>query len=461
MKNFNNGSFSTTQPRLFPIYSDNQLERRAVSIFLSIMKEVPEFRFSILNLLGVRFRKKGDFQCFTEIHFKNLPEHFKNKYHKHEVPDGLIMVETSNGFWSALIEAKVDRNNLEIEQIKDYIDIAKENKFNAILTISNQFAALPTHHPLEYSKRDRKGLDLYHLSWSAIITEAEIIVGNNEIENKAHEFLLKEFSTCFSNEKLKIVRYFDAMNKEWPELTKSIRNDSHLKIDDEIVKNTISSWHQEQRDICLKLVKDGNLPSVKIKMPNDHIRNPGQRISDDSRELIDSGQLKFEIDIKNSASPLLVVADIKKRMLICSMTTNVPDDKPTIRGRIGWIVKQLKGLDDKDGVFIDIYWKGRSDPFSSNLKDLSENGNSIDKENKSLEIRSFTVKKSLDLSNNFESKKKFIEYLEPFVFRFYDQIGENLERWVPKPPRMKEVPNEKIIIEPESESNKPVNTSDN
>src|SRR3546814_4652669 len=64
--------------------------------------------------------------------------------HPKDRPDGLLVLEGGSGrVWRCLVEAKIGRNELEVEQVERYLAIARAVRLDAVLTISNQFVALP------------------------------------------------------------------------------------------------------------------------------------------------------------------------------------------------------------------------------------------------------------------------------------------------------------------------------
>ncbi|MCU1459745.1 MAG: hypothetical protein JWL73_3837, partial [Actinomycetia bacterium] len=55
-----------------------------------------------------------------------------------------------------------------------YLDVARAEGFDAVITISNEIATIPGVHPLAVDKRKLRKVGLYHLSWSEVHTEALI-----------------------------------------------------------------------------------------------------------------------------------------------------------------------------------------------------------------------------------------------------------------------------------------------
>jgi len=148
--------------RLIPVVADTSREVRAVSIILSAMASVPSLARVLLESVEQRYGARANLDCFTEVGFQKCPEVKKSR------PDGFILLDGGRGRkWGCLVEAKIGRAELEPEQIIQYAHLAKMNDLDAILTISNQFSALPSHHPLRLSKSALKGVDVRCLSLGA------------------------------------------------------------------------------------------------------------------------------------------------------------------------------------------------------------------------------------------------------------------------------------------------------
>ena len=95
--------------------------------------------------------------------------------------------------WSALVETKIGTTQLQKEQIEDYIDLAKSIGANALITISNQFATLPSHHPVQVSGVKLRGsLNLYHFSWLSVMAKAILLAENKDVDDPEQAYLLNE-----------------------------------------------------------------------------------------------------------------------------------------------------------------------------------------------------------------------------------------------------------------------------
>ena len=143
------------------ITGPDEQERRGVFALLAVVNSVREFGRAITAPLGA---PAGIPVAYIEVPF-TLSE-------KKVRPDGVLQVKRGAKLWTALIEVKTGVNELKAAQVESYLDVAREQGFDEVLTISNQLAGAPGEHPLTVDKRKLRKVSLYHLSWSQIRTEA-------------------------------------------------------------------------------------------------------------------------------------------------------------------------------------------------------------------------------------------------------------------------------------------------
>jgi hypothetical protein len=148
--------------RLFPITgiggADEQ-ERRGCSALLAVIQGVKEFGRALTARCGA---PAGTIETFIEVPFVKDGAQFR--------PDGLIRVVRGQRSWVALVELKAGKTDLSPEQVTNYLDIAREQNFDAVITISHEVMTTPGVHPVEVDKRKLKKVGLFHLSWSRIHT---------------------------------------------------------------------------------------------------------------------------------------------------------------------------------------------------------------------------------------------------------------------------------------------------
>lgn len=422
--------------RLIPVVSDGSREGRATSILLSVLASVHEYAEVMFGLVGKRIGSRSTIDVYTEVVFGSKAEKEKLR------PDGLIIVNTGRSKWKALVEAKIGSAELSAEQIKDYLALAKKYKLDAVITVSNQYSAIPEHHPITFKKSDLKGVELYHFSWMTALTEAILLLKSMNVEDEDQQYILDEMVRYYGHPKVG-VSSFENMNAEWKDVASQVRSGSSLSKTSKEVENTIVSWHQEARDLCLVLSRDLAVP-VSLRLSRKHTNDPHARVKDDCEHLVSKKTLVCELDVPNAASSLTVCADLMTRSVNCCMTLEAPKDKQRGSARLNWLLRQLKDTPPED-IFIKASTMGRGNNPLVKLQDIRDNPNSIlDHEGTSITPLSFDIVMSRDLAGKFSGRKTFITAIEDTVTEFYETAGQNLQAWAPSAPKVKKEPSEDV-----------------
>ena len=127
--------FHLQRARLIPFYKPGD-EMALTSIFLSALKLIDPLRKNIFKTINLS--NYGTVHIFTEVEFML----FKKKR-----VDGLIIIERGKKIVDAcIIEVKNKNNELDKNQIDEYVKICRGYKIPKIITISNQFVNFPTNH---------------------------------------------------------------------------------------------------------------------------------------------------------------------------------------------------------------------------------------------------------------------------------------------------------------------------
>tara|TARA_R110002049_G_scaffold242994_1_gene416781 strand:- start:40 stop:588 length:549 start_codon:yes stop_codon:yes gene_type:complete len=171
------------EARLIPVVADTNREQRAVSVLLAALCSVFEFRQAMLASLGIRVGSRASLEAWTEVVLAHDDDPGKN-----DRPDGLIVLGTGRKQWVALVEAKIGNAELGEEQLKHYLQQAKRNKLDAVITVTNQFVALPQHHPVKVPKTLLKGVALFHWSWMYAVTQATLLLESGEVESSDQRY---------------------------------------------------------------------------------------------------------------------------------------------------------------------------------------------------------------------------------------------------------------------------------
>jgi len=417
------------QARLIPVVADTSKEQRAASILMSALIGVHEFRHVMLGSLGLRVGKRATLDAWTEVSFKQDP---KSSDERKDRPDCLLILNTGKKRWRALLEAKIGNNEIGEQQLTAYIAKAKENGFDAVVSLTNQLVALPTHNPIKLTKSQTKGLDVFHWSWMFAVTQAELLLQGDGIKDADQVYLLRE-----------VVRYFDhpssgvhgftSMNKHWKELVGAVGRTKLNKSSEEI-ELTVSSWHQEQRDLCLIMSRLLN-ERVELKIGRAHAKNPAKRLKDDSEKLAAEHKLEVILNVPNAAADLDVTADLYGRSIFCGMRLTAPKDKKSASARINWLLRQLSDC-ETNNFWIKAIRAGRASDTDARLADVIAEKSCLNADDSVAVPTAFEVFYMLDLAGRFSGSRVFIEELEKAVPHFYEQVGQFLRAWVAAPPKV-------------------------
>ncbi len=300
------------------------------------------------------------------------------------------------------------------------------------LTVSNQFVALPTHLPVKISKTASRGVQTYHWSWMSVLTNAELLLGEDTFDHPEQRYILSEMVLYFSHPSVSIAT-FDRMNPEWKELNSKVQAGARLAKSAPEVEASVAAWHQERRDLSLLMSRTLNR-RVRQRLSRAHAEDPFMRVRDDSERLVSRHELSCVLEVPDAAAPLIVTADLQRRCLMVSASLAAPQDKQRASSRINWVLRQLSRSDPAN-IHVRAHWPGRAPDTQAPLAALRENPSLIEAENRSMVPTQFDVLLIADIAEKFAGTRTFIELLEDVVPRFYEQVGQHLRAYVAPPPK--------------------------
>lgn len=414
--------------RLIPVASERQKEARAVSPLLAVFRLVPDYANMMLAEVGAPTNQRAKLTAYTEVCFKTKGK----KPSELPRPDGLLFVESGSKTWSALIEAKVKGAEMTAEQLEQYLDLAREVGANALITISNQFALLPTHHPVRVNKQKTRSVDLYHFSWLSLLCNAQILSDSASVNDREQAMVLKEMIRFLEHENSG-VQVFERMGSAWKDLCAGMQRGEPLKKGDALLQLAIADWHQLTRYLALKL-STRLAKSVKLHMSRKHLKDPGARLNDDMDGLLRSHCLADEFEIPNAAGRIALTADLLRRTIKLSMKLDPPQDKKRPTAAINWLTKQLDREKAKD-VFIKCEWPGRISETMLPLAAALEDPSDLVPDGVVALPKSVEVMRVLDLAGRFKGARTLVEDVEKAFPAFYRDIGQDLKPWTPSPPK--------------------------
>lgn len=414
--------------RLFPILAETSKEGRTLSIFLATLASVRELRANLLASIGQKIGTTAKLRTYTEVVFKcakGQPDLGR--------PDGLLVLESWGRRWTALVEAKVGKVDISQEQLERYLDLAKQNKIDAVITISNQFSVVPQHHPLRINMAKYKGVQLFHFSWMHILTEADLLTVNRDVDDDDQAYILSEFLRFISHESAG-VQGFTQMPAAWPELVTKVQAAGRLQPSKEVA-DVAEAWVQESRDLCLILSRQLRR-QVGQRLTRAALADPEVRLQDDVTGLCGDHCLTTIFDVPNAAAPIAVRVDLQRRSVMVSMKIRAPEDRVSSRARLNWLLRQIPEAADAANLHIRCQWPKTSPSTQFRLAELREDPAKVEEGKGSLKVVAFEVLLVADLGRRFDQRKTFIDELEKAVPAFYETVGQHLRAWQAPAPRL-------------------------
>jgi len=409
---------------LFPVLAETNRERRVTSIFLAVFSQIPALAESVLKSVGVRVGKRTKIDVFTEVTLKG-------KIDTDNRPDGLLVVTNGSKTWMALLETKIARNDLDTDQVRRYVELARANDIDAVITISNQFVSRADHSPVQMSKTLLRRTDLFHWSWSWLATKCEILSRQKTLEGSEQAYLLEQFLEFLRHPSTGVER-FTQMGPTWKNIVQDVTNGATLKKSGPEVEDAVACWHSEVRDLSLHMSSSVRVP-VSVKIQRKLADDPTNRLKSGIAELVDSHVLSATLQVPNAAADIEVSASLGPRTISASMLLKAPSDRKSTSARVNWLLRMI-GEDD-DRLLVRAHWPGRTPPTTKPLAELRDAPDAIQADNPSVTPHGFEVILLERTGKRFSGRKTFIEDLERIVPDFYDLVGSNLRAWQPSPPK--------------------------
>jgi hypothetical protein len=413
------------EARLIPtsgISGTDEQERRATSAVLAVMSVVKEFSKAVLAPLGA---PSGTVESFIEVPFM-LGE-------KRCYPDGLIRVVRGSRSWTALVEVKTGKNELQTEQLENYLDIAREQGFDALITISNEIPPVAGQHPTKLDKRKLRKVDLHHWSWTYLLSTAVMQKEHRGVSDPEQAWILGELIRYLEHPRSGALELED-MGAHWVPVREAVTAGT-LRATDKNAAEVASRFDALLRFASLRLGRQLGtevLPVLSRKEQAD----PALRAQALLTSMVTNGLLYGSIRIPHAVAPIQVVADLRAGRLTCSVDLDAPrEGRPATR--VNWLVRQLKGAPASARVEA-FAMNARGAGAAELLSTIRENPTALVTDPKR-ELRSFTVALSSPMGiKRGRGKGTFIDSVLDLVDTFYADVVQHLKAWSAAPPRMRE-----------------------
>jgi hypothetical protein len=412
------------EARLIPTSGINgaeEQERRATSALLAVMSAVKEYGRAIVKPFGA---PAGTIETYIEVPFL-LGE--KKLY-----PDGLIRVSRGAKSWTALVEVKTGSNELAAEQLENYLDIAREQGFDAVITISNEIPAVAGQHPTKVDKRKLKKVALHHLAWTQVLAEAVMQKEFRGVADPDQAWILGELIRYLEHSRSGAME-FDDMGESWTAVRDAVAAGT-LRPADKGIATVVSRFDALLRFASLRLGRQLGTEVVPV-LTRKELADPALRAQALTQMLCQTGQLAGAIRIPDTVGQLVITADLRAGKVTCHVDLDAPrEGRPTTR--VNWLVRQLKNAPDATRVeCFNSHSRGSS--AAELLSTIRENPAALVTD-PARDIRTFRVAAASTLgSKRGRGRGCFIDSVLAAVDSFYAEVLQDLKAWSAAPPKLR------------------------
>ena len=413
--------------RLIPtsgISGVEEQERRATSALLSVISAVREFGRAILGPLGA---PAGHFEVYIEVPFDDGD---RTVY-----PDGLIRTMRGQRTWTALVEVKTGNNELKVDQLETYLDIAKEQGFDAVITISNQIPPAPGQHPTAIDRRKLRRVELHHLPWVQVLSAAVLQKEHRGVADPDQAWILGELIRYLEHPRSGAMAFED-MGPGWVSVREAVRAGT-LRANDKGVPDVAARFDALLRYVGLRLGQRLGA-DVQPALTRRELIEPTLRSEALVQSLTSNGVLAGAIRIPDAAATLHVTADLRASQIACHSDIDAPrQGRP--RTRVNWLVRQLR--DAPSALRIEAFVAhGRGGSAAELLHAVRDTPDLLIGDG-SKELRSFRITQMTAMGTKRGiGRGSFIESVVDAIDAFYGDVLQNLRAWSPTAPQLREEP---------------------
>ena len=284
-------------------------------------------------------------------------------------------------------------------------------------------------------KRKLKKVDLFHLSWSRIHTEAIIEQTNQMVSDPDQAWILSEFVRYIENSKSGAWD-FDDMGPDWVEVRNAAAQQT-LRANDKETLDVVARFDQLLAFSGMELSRRLGV-NVQQRLTRKERNDQATRLQDQSTLLAKTGQLTGSLMVPNAASAIDIIVDLRANRVDCTAVIAAPSEgKATTR--INWLTRQLK--DAPDDLLITAVSARAKDSGPCHPLVAVRDTPLLLIENPHADIRSLVVTLNHPAgTKRGQGRGSFVSSVTNLVDRFYVEVLQYLKVWSAPAPRPKQPP---------------------
>jgi len=386
------------------------------------MSVVKEFSRTLLGQLGA---PAGNVETYIEVPFMLAD--------KRLYPDGLIRVSRGSRTWTALVEVKTGKNELQTEQLESYLEIAREQGFDVLLTISNEIPGVAGQHPTPVDKRKLRKVAIHHWSWSQVLSTAVMQKEHRGVSDPEQAWILGELIRYLEHPRSGAMDFED-MGANWVAVRDAVSAGT-LRSSDKAAPEVASRFDALLRYVSLRLGRQLGtdvLPVLSRKEQGD----PALRTQNVLSRLVDQAELSGAIRIPHAVGPIHLVADLRAARVTCYVDIDAPREGRATT-RVNWVVRQLRHAPEGTRVESTVA-NARGAGAAELLGRIREDATCLITDPKK-DIRTFRIALSAPMgSKRGRGRGAFIDSVVDLVDTFYGDVVQHLKAWSPAAPRLRD-----------------------
>ncbi|MEL6508629.1 MAG: hypothetical protein AAFQ32_02450 [Pseudomonadota bacterium] len=370
-------------------------ERTLLSVFLRALELVPQLRSDFLQMCDYGAGRTCNYASYMETTYP------AGKYPDSR-PDGLLTCQRGKNSWSAFVEAKANDSKIRPEQIQDYASLAAKLDVDAVISISNEFARVPTELPFHIPANKQKKRVFFHFAWAELRGLIEQLSNDPSLSDMERGVLSDV--VAFFWEKASGITTFDLMPKEWPDFVRSSGVGVGFSARTPGITEIIKGWQQERRDLRNKLAH-----SLGVQVDLRHEIGVRAEFSDilnaDRKRLADEYELTSRYFFKELSVTMDLLAELQDRKISATVDVPIPENKGA-RALTTWIAKATQDF-DANKTFVVFTWKGKNNENALSLTSLRADPDRLNEGRKEAP-KSVRIVRQIHEVKRFSSRKSFI-----------------------------------------------------
>lgn len=413
--------------RLFSVSGVNgerEAEQRATAAFLSVLTAARPLSRRLLCPFGASRAERATVEAWTEVSFETADGETVR-------PDGVLSVQSGQQRFVALVETKVAERRQELSQIEKYMQVARSEGFDCLITISGEVAPFDGAHPTAGADALAGGrVGLHHLSWTRILAEAFKVLAHHGVDDVEQAWLVSELIRYLEHPSSGAPQSSD-MGEHWVDVRDRARDGLLLKPSSEVM-GICRRWDQIMHSVSMRLGAELGSDVQEI-VPRAHRRSPALRDKATAGSLCENGRLEGRLRVPGAISDIAVVADLRAARIMCSSEFAAPQDKGA-KARAGWLIRQLR--DSPPDLTVETFARGAKNPDTALPLQAMRDRHKDARYPKDRPASRFRVSQRSEMGQGRRTVRRlgFADSVAESIDRFYGDVVQHLRATPPPPP---------------------------